>query len=94
MNSDIMKICSGRIIDEENELTLEQISTTCRIDSKLIIDMIDEGIIEPHGEKKSSWRFSYSCIETVRIVVRMQRDLRVNLPGAALALQLLEQMKK
>ncbi len=93
MNSDFLKICSGKIIDEENDLTLQQISQICRTDSGLIIEMVEEGIVEPAGEKKSSWKFSYSSVETVRIVVRMQRDLRVNLPGAALALQLLEQMK-
>jgi chaperone modulatory protein CbpM len=93
MNSDILKICSGRIIDDENDLTLQQICETCRTDSKLIVEMVEEGIVEPEGEEISSWRFSYSCVETVRIVVRMQKDLRVNLPGAALALQLLKQMK-
>ncbi len=93
MNSNILKTCSGRFVDEENNLTLEQICEICRTNSKLIIEMVDEGIVEPEGEENSSWRFSYSCIETVRIVVRMQKDLRVNLPGAALALQLLKQMK-
>ncbi len=91
MNSNILKTCSGRFVDEENNLTLEQICEICRTDSKLIVDMIDEGIVDPEGEGNSSWRFSYSCVETVRIVNRMQKDLRVNLPGAALALQLLKQ---
>ena len=93
MNSNILKICSGRIVDEENELTLEQICEICRTDSKLIIGMVDEGIVDPIGGNDSSWRFSYSSVETIRIVVRMQKDLRVNLPGAALALHLLEQIK-
>ena len=93
MNSDILKICSGKIVDEENDLTLEQICEICRTDSKLIVEMVEEGIVEPDGEEISLWKFSYSCVETVRIVVRMQRDLRVNLPGAALALQLLERLK-
>ncbi|RLD09635.1 MAG: MerR family transcriptional regulator [Chlamydiae bacterium] len=93
MSSDILEICSGKFVDEENELTLEQICEICRIDSKSIIEMVDEGIFEPEGDENSSWRFSYSCVETVRIVTRMQKDLRINLPGAALVLQLLEQMK-
>ena len=93
MNSDILKICSGKIVDDENDLTLQQICETCRTDSKLIVEMVEEGIVEPEGKEISSWRFSYSCVETVRIVVRMQKDLRVNLPGAALALQLLERVK-
>jgi len=93
MNSDIIKVCSGKIVDDENNLTLQQICEICRTDSELIIEMVEEGIVEPEGEKKSSWKFSYSCVETVRIVVRMQKDLRVNLPGAALALQLLERVK-
>ena len=94
MNSNTLKVCSGCIIEEENDLTLEQICEICRTDSKLLIDMVNEGIVEPKGEKTSTWKFSYSTVETVRIVVRMQKDLRVNLPGAALALQLLNQMKE
>jgi len=93
MNINTLKTCSGRIVDEENDLTLEQICEICRTDSKSIVGMVDEGIVDPAGDEISSWHFSYSCVETVRIVVRMQRDLRVNLPGAALALQLLKQIR-
>ncbi len=93
MNAEIIKVCSGKIVEDENSLTVEQFCETCRIKSDFLFDLVEEGILEPEGEEKSSWRFSYSCVETVRIVIRMQRDLRVNLPGAALALQLLEQLK-
>ena len=87
-----IRICSGKIIDDEELLTVEQFCEICRIEPEFLFEIIDEGIIEPLGDEKSSWQFSYSCVETVRIVVRMQKDLRVNLPGAALALQLLKQL--
>jgi chaperone modulatory protein CbpM len=40
-----------------------------------------------------SWRFTRSTVVRVRTVLRMQRDLRVNLAGAALALELLERIE-
>jgi chaperone modulatory protein CbpM len=38
------------------------------------------------------WHFHISSVRRVRTTVHLQRDLGVNLPGAALALELLDRI--
>jgi len=40
------------------------------------------------------WRFTYTEIRRVQTAVRLQRDLRINLPGCALALDLLDELEE
>ena len=58
----------------------------------LVQEMVSEGIIKPEGEKPDSWRFTSITIHKVQTVVRLNKDLRVNLPGCALILELLEEL--
>ena len=55
--------------------------------------MVGEGIVAPIGGGVIKWRFTRNSVVRVRTVMRMQRDLRVNLAGAALALDLLERIE-
>lgn len=89
---DIIQIHQGYIVDDQLEISLQQLSRRCCTDADRIIAMVNEGIIEPEGENKHAWRFSYTSVETVTKVRRLQRDLDVNLAGAALALHLLERI--
>ncbi|MDF7806934.1 chaperone modulator CbpM [Pontiellaceae bacterium B12219] len=90
----IVKIHQGRLVDEEEELTLMQFSRACSVLPELIIEMVNEGILEPRGEHAGSWRFKLAEREMVRTVMHLHDDLRVNIPGAALALQLLERIAR
>jgi chaperone modulatory protein CbpM len=42
----------------------------------------------------SEWRFSGAALRRARIALRLERDLGVNLPGVALALDLLEELQR
>jgi chaperone modulatory protein CbpM len=94
MKNDIIKIYHGKITNAENDLTLFQLCNMSRLAPELIIEMINEGIIDPEGDSKKAWRFSFSSVECVCKVVRIQNDLDVNLPGAALAIHLLERIEE
>ena len=50
----------------------------------------DEGILEPTDGSSEKRRFPYSSVRRTRTVVHLQRDLGLNLAGAALALDLLD----
>jgi chaperone modulatory protein CbpM len=94
MEYSITKVHHGSIADEESSYTLIQLCNTCHVKPELVIEMINEGILDPEGERKSVWRFSHAAVESTRKVVRFQRDLNVNLAGAALALELLDRIEK
>ena len=94
MEEYIIKIHEGHFIEEENEITLLQLCNYCGLTSEEIIEMIDEGILEPAGKGKKDWRFSFTVVERVRKVSRLRNDLDINLAGAALALHLLDRVEE
>ena len=59
---------------------------------EMVHEMIDEGVLIPEGTSPETWRFNALAIKRIQITLRLQNDLRVNLPGAALALDLLEEL--
>ena len=82
------------ILEEQSELTLADICRACAIDDVVIIEMVEEGVLTPVGQAPAQWRFSGLHLQHAKVAVRLQRDLGVNLQGAALALQLLEEMEQ
>lgn len=94
MKYEIIHIHHGTVADEEAKLTLLQLCDLCRLAPDFVIEMVNEGILEPEGERKTAWRFSYDAVEQSRKVVRLRHDLNINLPGAALALELLDRIEQ
>ncbi|MFV2091413.1 MAG: chaperone modulator CbpM [Pseudomonadales bacterium] len=84
---------SGRIFDESTEITIIELCEVCSIEAKLIEEMIDEGILESIGGHSEQRRFAYSCVRRTRTAIHLQRDLGLNLAGAALALELLDRIE-
>ena len=85
---------SGTILDEDMECSLYDLCRMCNIPAELVHEMIDEGLIRPRGSEPRQWRFTTIEIRRVQTTLRLQRDLRVNLPGCALVLDLLEELQE
>jgi chaperone modulatory protein CbpM len=79
-------------LDESTFFSLRQCCSLCRVSAQMIQEMIDEGLISPAGDNPQKWRFGAIEIKRIQITLRLQQDLGVNLPGAALALDLLEEL--
>jgi chaperone modulatory protein CbpM len=82
------------LLNENTNCTLQELSDLCSQSSKLILEMIDEGMIVPAGSSPRQWRFGLKEIHRVQTAQRLIRDLEVNLAGAALALDLLEELEE
>lgn len=81
-------------IEQPGELTLVEVSRTCAVQVGFIIELIEEGVIAPvAGQAPDSWRLTDAQLRHVTVASRLQRDLGVNLAGAALALQLLDEIE-
>ena len=87
-------VLSGRILEEEVQLSLGDLSRGCAVQAVRIIELVDEGILEPYGRDPREWRFPGSSLQRARAALRLQQDLEVNLSGVALILDLLEQMDR
>ena len=81
---------SGTVFDEATEISIVDLCDACSIDVTVVEEMIAEGIVEPSGRERN--RVPYSAVRRTRTVIHLQHDLGVNLAGAALALELLEQI--
>ena len=89
---DLSLVHVGTVIEEDN-LSLGQLCKACSVHSDWVINLVEEGIIEPDGDKIQVWRFSGASLIRVHSAIRLQRDLGVNLAGIALVLDLLEELK-
>ena len=80
------------LLDEAHEITLAELTRSCRVHTDWVMELVEEGVLEPVQPGGPQWRFSATSVVRVQKVRRLQRDLGVNLPGIALALQLLERI--
>lgn len=82
----------GEILDETIELSLSDLAQRCACETHLIIEMVEEGVLEPQGRRPEEWQFRGPDLVRLRRALRLQQDLEVNLPGIALAMDLLEEL--
>ena len=91
------KILNGILLDEQAELSLGDLSRACSCSAEWIIELVEEGVLEPQGLNpvgyQTLWQFSGSSLQRVRTAMRLQRDLDINLAGIALALDLLDEIE-
>ena len=85
-------ILNGVLLDEETELTLNELCEACASTSEWVIELVEEGVLEPIGYQQTQWRFSAICLQRAQAAMRLQRDLAINLSGIALALDLLDEI--
>jgi chaperone modulatory protein CbpM len=93
MSNEHLSLLSGEVLEDNVELTLVELCHACRLPAESIHELIEEGVIEPVGRNPTGWRFHSICVRRVRLVVRLQRDLGVNLAGAALVLELMSELE-
>lgn len=79
------------ISSDETFYTLRELCDICGVHAEIILELTEYGILEPHGKKISSWRFTHSHIIRSKKALRLQKDLNINLPGVALVLELLDE---
>ena len=85
---------SGPFLEQPTELTLTEVGRTCAVQIEFVMALIEEGILAPvAGQAPENWRFSGAQLRHVTVAWRLQRDLGVNLAGAALVLQLLDEIE-
>ncbi len=94
MGKQTTDILSGYIVENETRLTLRQLCNACAVRAEYIIELVEEGFIEPSGIEKSHWCFSGVSIQRVQKAKRLQQDLGVNLAGVVLAVDLIEEIER
>lgn len=82
------------ILNDEFQLTLNDLCRACRVPAEHIFMLVEEGILEPRGREPARWLFQGISVIRVHRVYRLKHDLGVNTAGAALALQLMDEIEQ
>jgi len=88
------EILSGLLLDAESSLTLGELSRCCGVHAEFIVEMVEEGILDPLDRGPGRWRFSGYSLLRVNRALRLRRDLDVNLAGIGLALELIDEINR
>ena len=94
MRHAIVAVATGSVIGEDREIPLAQLCRSCGVSVEVVVSMVEEGILEPAGTRPGRWRFSADSVRRARTAVRLQRELDLNLAGAALAVDLLDRVER
>ena len=83
---------TGFILEEQTGLSLADVCRACAAQAETIVELVNEGVLAPAGGTPDYWRFTGIHLHRARVALRLQNDLGVNLAGAALALELLDEL--
>lgn len=76
------------------EISLTELCQITRLPNEVLIEIIEEGIIEPIGSEPEHWQFSSHTVSVVLRATRLHRDLDINWPGIALSIGLIEEVEQ
>jgi chaperone modulatory protein CbpM len=94
MKDELLPLLVGDVLEENVELSLADLCRSCRLPADEVVELVAEGIIEPLGRDAIHWRFQGVSVRRVRCAVKLRQDLGVNWAGAALALELLDELRR
>ena len=85
------------LMEDITDLTLDDLCRACVAQADVIIELVSEGVIEvtsvAQNQTREDWRFTGLHLHRAKVAMRLHRDLGVNFAGAALALELMDELQ-
>ena len=85
------------VMEEITELTLDDLCRACAAQADIIVELVSEGVIDSAAMQPNQppeyWRFTGLHLHRAKVAMRLHRDLGVNFAGAALALELMDELQ-
>lgn len=79
------------VVTSHTTLTLGQLCRSAGVHAEWVTLLVEEGVIEPEP-RQARWVFSSVYLPRVHSAARLQRDLGLDMPGIALALELMDEI--
>lgn len=79
------------LLDESRYVTAGELCRLCAADLATLVEMVEWGLLDAQGSRPEEWQFTAHSLRRVRTVLRLQNDLGVNLAGAAVIVELLDE---
>lgn len=80
--------------ERRTHISFSQFCALTNLPDELVIEIVNLGIVEPAGQDPHEWHFDSDMLCLVRRAERLHRQLEINWPGVALAMELLEQLER
>ena len=88
------RVVTGVILDEQTELTVNDLCRSCSVQREKIIALVEEGILTPITRKPDNvYTFSGVSVKRANRALKLQKELELDLSGVAIALELLEEIE-
>jgi chaperone modulatory protein CbpM len=89
----IERIFEGQPLDESAWITVRDFCAWLHVERTWVVDLVEAGVLEPRGTSPEAWSFPADDLARARMIVRLVSDLGVNLEGAAVILDLVEERR-
>jgi chaperone modulatory protein CbpM len=79
------------LLDETACVSAHELCRACSADLASLVEMVEWGLLEAQGSSPEEWRFDARALRRAQTALRLQADLGVNLAGAAVIVELLDE---
>lgn len=83
----------GVLMEETMTLSFTEVCCKYHISKELLIEMVEYGLFSTETTKTEQLQLNQKDLRKIESAFRLHRDLGINLPGVALALELLEKLE-
>ena len=82
----------GSVVENEIHMSIVELSHASRTPQEMIMSWVTEGVLSPSGSSPEDWRFGGDSLRRAKTAAHLTHDLELNVPGVALALELLDEI--
>jgi chaperone modulatory protein CbpM len=79
------------LLDETVRVSASELCRVCSADLASLVEMVEWGLLDVEGSSPETWRFDARALRRAQTAFRLQADLGVNLAGAAVIVELLDE---
>ena len=87
-------ILAGELMDETSAVSIIEVCQICHISEDVFLEMIEHGLFKHQSMHLKTIHVDYKTLGRIQSVCRIQHDLGINLPGAVLVLELLDELEQ
>lgn len=93
--NDDAAVLRAQVLDDDDWLRLDEICGRLQVERQWIVEMVELGALDPRGGlEPSAWVFPRRQLPRVLAMTRLVTDLGVNLAGAAIIVDLVEERRR
>lgn len=92
MTDSISVVFDAVIVEQDLAFSYSELCMACPGQDEQLLALVDEGVLQPQGGGPQDWVFQGDALLRARTAMRLQRDLNLGIEGAALVLDLLDEI--